>query len=263
MSTLCMLASLVVFPSFPEISKKSQQKNVVRKVTSTNHDGMICFCCRRLVKKLPSGRAFVCMDTKFLPQVLQQIFTSAVLSSRWHPVDISHVPWTRLFFHVVIWRVLNNNDLGFKNEKKRDCLCIYLPFSFVVVFVSNVAIKSAKLTSNWKNSCRIGKTRIELARLISNPQNSIRSSQGLLTIIVAPFILIPKQNKSREIFGSALSSRLQQTRDPMSHLCYPRTAMDSTKIMETNSFSGQRHTVREKICIWKDFALSALISCSF
>ena len=82
MSTLCMLASLVVFPSFPEISKKSQQKNVVRKVTGTNHDGMICFCCRRLVKKLPSGRAFVCMDTKFLPQVLQQIFTSAVLSSR-------------------------------------------------------------------------------------------------------------------------------------------------------------------------------------
>ncbi|XP_074632889.1 von Willebrand factor A domain-containing protein 8-like isoform X1 [Acropora palmata] len=36
----------------------------------------------RLVKKLPSGRAFVCMDTKYLPQVLQQIFTSAVLSSR-------------------------------------------------------------------------------------------------------------------------------------------------------------------------------------
>ena len=68
---------------------------------------------------------------------------------------------------------------GFKNEKKRDCLCIYLPFSFVVVvFFSNVAIKSAKLTSNWKNSCRIGKTRIELARLISNPQNSIRSHRG-------------------------------------------------------------------------------------
>lgn len=217
-------------------------------MTSTNHDGMICFCCRRLVKKLPSGRAFVCMDTKFLPQVLQQIFTSAVLSSRWHPVDISHVPWTRLFFHVVIWRVLNNNGLGFKNEKKRDCLCIYMPFSFVVVvviyflFFWNVAIKSAKLTSNWKNSGRIGKTRIELARLISNPQNSIRSSRRLLTIIAAPFDLIPKQNKPREIFGSALSSRLQQTRDAMSHLCYPRTAMDSTKIMETNSVSQDDDT---------------------
>ncbi|XP_068732159.1 von Willebrand factor A domain-containing protein 8-like [Montipora capricornis] len=36
----------------------------------------------RLVKKLPSGRAFVCMDTKHLPQVLQQIFTSAMLTSR-------------------------------------------------------------------------------------------------------------------------------------------------------------------------------------
>lgn len=36
----------------------------------------------RLVRKLPAGRAFVCMDTKQLPQVLQQIFTSAMLSSR-------------------------------------------------------------------------------------------------------------------------------------------------------------------------------------
>lgn len=255
MSTLCMLASLFVFPSFPEISKKSQQKNVVRKVTSTNHDGMICFCCRRLVKKLPSGRAFVCMDTKFLPQVLQQIFTSAVLSSRWHPVDISHVSWTRLSFHVVIWRVLNNNGLGFKNEKKRDCLCIYLPFSFVVVFFFERCDQIGKT--------RIGKTHVELARLISNPQNSIRSLQRPLTIIVAPFDLIPKQNKPREIFGSALSSRLQQTRDAMSHLCYPRMAMDSTKSMETNSFSGRQHMVREKICIWKYLSLSALISCSF
>ena len=151
--------------------KNSQQKNVVRKVTSTNHDGMICFCCRRLVKKLPSGRAFVCMDTKFLPQVLQQIFTSAVLSSRWHPVDISHVPWTRLFFHVVIWRVLNNNGLGFKNEKKRDCLCIYMPSSFVVVVVIYFLFFET-LRSNRQNSLRIGKTRVELARLASNWQDS-------------------------------------------------------------------------------------------
>jgi len=155
------------FSFFPGDIKKSQQKKVVRKVTSTNHDGMICFCCCRLVKKLPSGRAFVCMDTKYLPQVLQQIFTSAVLSSRWHPVDISHVSWTRLFFHVVIWRVLNNNDMGFKNEKKRDCLCIYLPFSFVVVVVF-----FRTLRSNRQNSLRIGKTHVELARLASNWQDS-------------------------------------------------------------------------------------------
>ena len=128
-------------------------------------------------------------------------------------------------------------------------ICLFLLLLLLLFFFSNIAIKSAKLTSNWKNSYRIGKTRIELARLISNPQNSIRSSQRPLTIIAAPFNLIPKQNKPREIFGSALSSRLQQTRDAMSHLCYPRTAMDSTKIMETNSFSGRRHTVREKICI--------------
>ena len=128
-------------------------------------------------------------------------------------------------------------------------ICLFLLLLLLLFFFSNVAIKSAKLISNWKNSCRIGKTRIKLARLISNLQNSIRSSQGLLTIIVAPFNLIQKQNKSREIFGSSLSSRLQQTRDAMSHLRYPRTAFDSTKIMETNSFPGGRHTMREKICI--------------
>jgi len=126
-------------------------------------------------------------------------------------------------------------------------ICLFLSFGFVVFFFRT-------LRSNRQNSLRIGKTHVELtrlklARLISNPQNSIRSSQGLLTIIVAPFNLIPKQNKSREIFGSSLSSRLQQTRDAMSHLRYPRTALDSTKIMETNSFSGGRHTKREKICI--------------
>ncbi|CAN7939417.1 unnamed protein product, partial [Ixodes hexagonus] len=35
----------------------------------------------RLQKRLPAGRAFVCMDTSELPQVLQQIFTSSLLRS--------------------------------------------------------------------------------------------------------------------------------------------------------------------------------------
>lgn len=124
-----------------------------------------------------------------------------------------------------------------------------IAFAFICLFLLLLLFFFRTLRSNRQNSLRIGKTHVELARLISNPQNSIRSSQRPLTIIVAPFDLIPKQNKPREIFGSALSSRLQQTRDAMSHLCYPRMAMDSTKIMETNSFSGRRHMVREKICI--------------
>ncbi|XP_077987566.1 von Willebrand factor A domain-containing protein 8-like [Glandiceps talaboti] len=36
----------------------------------------------RLAKKLPAGHAFICMDTKDIPQILQQIFTSAMLSTK-------------------------------------------------------------------------------------------------------------------------------------------------------------------------------------
>lgn len=35
----------------------------------------------QLIKELPNGHAFACMDTKKLPQILQQIFTSTMLSS--------------------------------------------------------------------------------------------------------------------------------------------------------------------------------------
>lgn len=37
--------------------------------------------CFRLQKTLPAGRSFVAMDTKQIPQILQQIFTSTMLSS--------------------------------------------------------------------------------------------------------------------------------------------------------------------------------------
>ena len=33
----------------------------------------------RLVKQMPSGRAFVCMDTKNLPHIIQQIFADTML----------------------------------------------------------------------------------------------------------------------------------------------------------------------------------------
>ena len=33
----------------------------------------------RLARKLPSGKGFVCMDTKKLPEILQTIFTSSML----------------------------------------------------------------------------------------------------------------------------------------------------------------------------------------
>lgn len=36
----------------------------------------------RLTKQLPMGHSFICMDTKNLPQILQQIFTSTMLTSK-------------------------------------------------------------------------------------------------------------------------------------------------------------------------------------
>jgi hypothetical protein len=33
----------------------------------------------RLQKKLPSGKAFVCLDTKKIPEILKTIFTSTML----------------------------------------------------------------------------------------------------------------------------------------------------------------------------------------
>jgi von Willebrand factor A domain-containing protein 8 len=40
------------------------------------------FSSTRLTAKLPSGRAFVCLDLKNIPQIMQQIFTSSILSSK-------------------------------------------------------------------------------------------------------------------------------------------------------------------------------------
>jgi hypothetical protein len=37
---------------------------------------------QRIMKQMPSGRAFVCLDTKNLPSILQQIFSSTMLSTR-------------------------------------------------------------------------------------------------------------------------------------------------------------------------------------
>jgi len=36
---------------------------------------------QRITKQMPSGHAFICLDTKKLPSILQQIFTSTMLST--------------------------------------------------------------------------------------------------------------------------------------------------------------------------------------
>lgn len=57
------------------------------------------FLIPRLQRTLPAGRSFVAMDTKQIPQILQQIFTSTMLSNAWAalgevpPVLLSWLGW--------------------------------------------------------------------------------------------------------------------------------------------------------------------------
>ena len=50
----------------------------------------------RLAKSLPSGKGFVCLDTKNIPQILQQIFQSTVLSSKW----FVFISWRKMWWSV-------------------------------------------------------------------------------------------------------------------------------------------------------------------
>jgi len=43
---------------------------------------VLVVCCYRIMKQMPSGRAFLCLHTKELPSIMQQIFTSTMLSTR-------------------------------------------------------------------------------------------------------------------------------------------------------------------------------------
>lgn len=58
-------------------------RNSSLKFVSWPHFLIFCF---RLQKTLPAGRSFVAMDTKQIPQILQQIFTSTMLSSAWRQI---------------------------------------------------------------------------------------------------------------------------------------------------------------------------------
>lgn len=55
---------------------------LICRATTLKLKSLHCFCFR-LQKTLPAGRSFVAMDTKQIPQILQQIFTSTMLSSAW------------------------------------------------------------------------------------------------------------------------------------------------------------------------------------
>ncbi|KAJ8310233.1 hypothetical protein KUTeg_012098 [Tegillarca granosa] len=62
---------------FGEILKSNDKVNAYAIFIGSLEDQAV-----QLIKQLPMGHAFVCLDTKNLPQILQQIFTSTMLQSR-------------------------------------------------------------------------------------------------------------------------------------------------------------------------------------
>lgn len=62
---------------FGEILKKNEKVNAYVVFIGSLEDQ-----ASQLTKQLPAGHAFVCLDTNKLPQILQQIFTSTMLSGR-------------------------------------------------------------------------------------------------------------------------------------------------------------------------------------
>eukprot|EP00105_Crassostrea_gigas_P035222 XP_019919370.1 PREDICTED: von Willebrand factor A domain-containing protein 8 [Crassostrea gigas] len=62
---------------FGEILKKNEKVNAYVVFIGSLEDQ-----ASQLIKQLPTGHAFICLDTKNLPQILQQIFTSTMLSGR-------------------------------------------------------------------------------------------------------------------------------------------------------------------------------------
>lgn len=53
----------------------------VGNVIGNGNSALSLLLLRRLQRTLPAGRSFIAMDTKEIPQILQQIFTSTMLSS--------------------------------------------------------------------------------------------------------------------------------------------------------------------------------------
>ncbi|XP_062588748.1 von Willebrand factor A domain-containing protein 8-like [Saccostrea cucullata] len=62
---------------FGEILKKNEKVNAYVVFIGSLEDQ-----ASQLIRQLPTGHAFICLDTTNLPQILQQIFTSTMLSGR-------------------------------------------------------------------------------------------------------------------------------------------------------------------------------------
>ncbi|XP_072747214.1 von Willebrand factor A domain-containing protein 8 [Anoplolepis gracilipes] len=82
--------SIVVVLSDANLERYGIRPERFAKVLMSNADvnsyaifiGSLGDQANRLMKKMPSGHAFVCMDLKNIPRILQQIFTASVLSTR-------------------------------------------------------------------------------------------------------------------------------------------------------------------------------------
>ena len=81
----CWIYSLFIGSLVNQADRWEYIYNIFHKKMYTN---IISLSLCRLVRKLPAGKGFVCMDLKEIPQILQQIFTSTFLSSSswWLPL---------------------------------------------------------------------------------------------------------------------------------------------------------------------------------
>ncbi|XP_014598623.1 PREDICTED: von Willebrand factor A domain-containing protein 8 isoform X1 [Polistes canadensis] len=81
--------SIVVVLSDANLERYGIRPEIFAKVLTSNSDvnayaifiGSLGDQATRLIKKMPSGRAYVCMDLQNIPRILQQIFASSVLST--------------------------------------------------------------------------------------------------------------------------------------------------------------------------------------
>ncbi|KAI4486325.1 hypothetical protein M0802_012344 [Mischocyttarus mexicanus] len=81
--------SIVVVLSDANLERYGIRPERFAKVLTSNSDvnayaifiGSLGDQATRLIKKMPSGRAYVCMDLQNIPRILQQIFSSSVLST--------------------------------------------------------------------------------------------------------------------------------------------------------------------------------------
>lgn len=116
------------------------------KFVSWPHFLIFCF---RLQKTLPAGRSFVAMDTEQIPQILQQIFTSTMLSSAWRlikPRQQGHILTSSLIHSKPQKLVCKLRKVPDFDTMEGPALCVWL---CLVRAVSKFVVGPLSRQSGW------------------------------------------------------------------------------------------------------------------